>query len=363
MEELNFYVNDTNFNGKIDMNNEIEIKSNTRNYNVTYNNLSLKEILNRYYNEKDYVLIDENVFKIDESCLDNINEKYFYKIEALEKNKNIENVLQIIDNLANIKFTKNNKIIVIGGGITQDISGMVCAIYKRGLEWLFIPTTILSMTDSAIGSKLCLNRTNKNLLGLFYAPHNILISNYFFETLKNHDKISGLGEALKLGLIGGNKSLNIFLENYDKGNYVEIIKMATYIKKLIIEKDELEKNERKVLNYGHTIGHALETATNYIIPHGIAVLYGMYFINRLFYEDKYKYINDYIDKMIPDKFKNLKIDYKKLLEYILNDKKNKGNKVCFILLDEYGRSIFVYKEVVEFREKLENIMKEFFNLN
>lgn len=354
---MKFSVNNKIFENQIDNSNIVQIKSYNKLYNVSYSNKNTLELINELYEINDFILIDKNVYNLDNKCLDNIDDKYYFLFDAIEDNKNIDSVLKIIDILYNLKFNKKNKLIVIGGGITQDIGGFISAIYKRGLNWIFIPTTILSMTDSAIGGKVGINRNSKNILALFISPNNIYISDYFLKSLKEEDIISGLGESLKLGLIGGEETYNIFKENYkdDYKNYINIIKMSTSVKKEIVEYDELEKNERRVLNYGHTIGHSLESSCNYYIPHGISVLFGMYFINNLFYEDKYNDLNNYILKMIPNKFKKIDISYNTFLGHILNDKKNDGDNVCFILLNNIGESIFVFKKLSEINEKLKNI--------
>ena len=113
---------------------------------------------------------------------------------------------------------------MIGGGIIQDIGGSVSSLYKRGVEWVFIPTTLLAMTDSAIGGKLGINRHSKNLIGIFNSPTHVIISECFLQTLKNSDITSGLGESLKLCLIGGEKSYKLFYENYEQSNLLNIIK-------------------------------------------------------------------------------------------------------------------------------------------
>jgi 3-dehydroquinate synthase len=136
--------------------------------------------------------------------------------------------------------------------------------------------------------------------------------------------------------------------------------MSTSVKKLVVEKDELEKDERKVLNYGHTLGHALESASNYLIPHGIAVLYGMYMINRIFYDNKYEELNNFILEIIPEKFKKIKISYEDFLNHVLSDKKNDGNNICFILLDEIGKSIFVYRKLENINSIIKTIFEELF---
>jgi 3-dehydroquinate synthase len=359
---MNFIVNNTSFSGDIDKSNNVTIKSYNKNYNVIYNQNSLFKIINEEYQPNDFIFIDKNIYDLDKDCLQNIDPKYYFIFHAIENNKIIENVLKIIDSLFEVKFNKKNKLLVIGGGITQDVGGFVAAIYKRGLKWTLVPTTLLSMTDSCIGGKVGVNRVSKNMLGLFCAPNKVIISDYFIGSLKNDDIISGIGEALKLSLIGGHNSYQYFKDNYNENtiDYINLIKMSTSVKKLVIELDELENNERKVLNYGHTFGHALESASNYFIPHGIAVTIGMYMINKLFYQDKHEHLNDYMISIIPDKFKKIEISYDSFINSVLNDKKNDGDNICFILLDKIGNSKFVFKKITEINSELKNIFNELF---
>jgi 3-dehydroquinate synthase len=359
---MEFSVNNTFFCGKIDKSDKVIIKSYNKDYDVTYNKNTITEIINTEYEAKDFIFIDRNVYNLDITCLNNIDEKYYFIFDATEETKSIEIVLKIVDLLFEVKFNKKNKLLVIGGGITQDVGGFIAAIYKRGLKWVLVPTTLLSMTDSCIGGKVCINRVSKNMLGLFCAPNKVIVSDYFIKSLKHDDVISGVGEALKLSLIGGNNTYTNFLENYNENkiDYINLIKMSTSVKKLVIELDELEKDERKVLNYGHTFGHALESGSNYFIPHGIAVIFGMYIINKLFYQDKYETLNNYMLSIIPDKFKRIQISYDLLLSSVLNDKKNDGDNVCFILLDEIGKSKFIFRKITEINNNLKNIFDELF---
>jgi 3-dehydroquinate synthase len=169
-----------------------------------------------------------------------------------------------------------------------------------------------------------------------------------------------LGEALKLSLIGGELSYKYYMENIKNKNYLNIIKLSSNIKKIIIEKDEFDNHERKALNYGHTMGHAIEIASNYIIPHGVAVLYGMIMINRLFNKGKFDDINKYMLDIIPEQLKNIKMSYDTFIECILNDKKNDGNNICFIVLEELGKTVFIYKKIEEFNSPMRLIFEEFF---
>jgi 3-dehydroquinate synthase len=357
---MSFSVNETVFLGEIDTSDKVTIKSYNKNYEVVYSKQPFLEIVKNIYKPNDFIIIDQNVYNLYKNVLNDIDSKYYYIFDAIENNKNIDSVLCIIDVLYKLQFNKKNKLIVIGGGITQDISGFVSAIYKRGLNWTFIPTTLLSMTDSAIGGKVGINRNSKNLLALFVSPSEIIVSTEFLNTLKDDDIVSGLGESLKLSLIGGSNFYNYFKENFKNNCYKNIIKMSTSVKKLIVEKDELESNERKVLNYGHTLGHALESASNYYIPHGIAVLFGMLMINILFYKDKYEEINNDIIALIPNKFKKIKISYNDFIGHVLNDKKNNGADICFILMDDIGKFIFTYKKMYEIEDRLKNVFDGLF---
>jgi 3-dehydroquinate synthase len=358
---MKFNVNTTEFQGEVDLSNHVEIKSYNKIYNVIYCHNELEEIIRENYEENDFIIIDKNVYNIYSNSLATIPIKFIKFLNAIEENKNIYSVLEIVDLLNELKFNKKNKLIIIGGGITQDVGGFASAIFKRGLKWVLIPTTLLSITDSCIGGKVGVNRNSKNLLSLFNAPNKVIISDIFLKTLQDDDIISGLGESLKLSLIGGEETYQIFKNNSMNNDYMTIIKMSSSVKKLIIEKDELEKDERRVLNYGHTFGHALESTSNYFIPHGIGVLFGMYMINKLFYDDKYAEIDNYIMGIIPKKFKKIELSYDEFICHILDDKKNNGDTICFILLDDIGNSIFRYKKLVEIDEKLKTIFNILFD--
>ena len=362
---MNFTINNTVFTDNEFSNNilsdHLKIKSFNKVYDVIYQNLLLDEILNITFTKNDFVLIDRNIYNLYkcEFLIQNDNNIYIY--DAIEDNKTMESVLDIIDVLYKKNFSKKNKLIVIGGGITQDIGGFVSAIFKRGIPWILIPTTLLAITDSAIGSKVNVNRHSKNMLGLFNAPDKIYISTKFLSSLNNDELMSGIGESLKLCLIGGLNVFNLFQENLLLQNYEIIIKLSTLVKKIVIEHDELEKDERRALNYGHECAHALESVSDYKIPHGIAVLYGMLIVNKLFEEtNKYKDINNLIYELIPDKFKKLSLSYDIFIKHLLNDKKNDGTNICFIVLDDIGKISFQFRELDIINDKLNNIFKQYF---
>jgi 3-dehydroquinate synthase len=355
---MEFQVDDHKFSGEIDLSDNIKIKSAIKNYDVFYSSKNLDNLINETYVVNDFIFIDRNVYNLSPSTFNTL--KNILIFDATETNKVIESVLELIDKLYNVKFTKQNKLIIIGGGITQDVGGFAATIYKRGITWIYIPTTILSMTDSCIGSKVNINRVSKNILGMFNAPDTIYISDYFLNSLTNDDIISGIGEALKLSLIGGEVTYKLFMDKFKIKDYVSIIKIASLVKRQVIEFDEFELHSRKVLNYGHTIGHAIEGTTNYFIPHGIAVLIGMLIENILLYGDKYDYINNFILELIDPKFFNIEFNYSDFIKHILSDKKNKGNDVCFILLDEIGQSKIIYKNINNVEKIMSDIFVKFF---
>jgi len=353
-----FQVNGKKFEYTLNESDTITIHSSRKKYDVTYNAVYIQQIINEIYAPDDFIFIDRNVYNLSPTSFKTISKILLF--DANEDNKCIKSVLKLVDVLYKSNITKKNKLIVIGGGITQDVGGFAAGIYKRGLNWVFIPTTILSMTDSCIGSKVSINRNSKNILGIFYAPDKIIISNTFFNTLSNDDMMSGLGESLKLCLIGGTESYEYFKTNYKAKNYINIIKISSIIKKQLIECDEFDENERKVLNYGHTIGHALECATNYYIPHGIAILIGMYIKNILFYGEKHNEINNIILEMVHPTFFEIEFKYEVFINHLLSDKKNNGELICFILLDEIGKTIFAYKKLDEFYIPLLDIIEMVF---
>jgi len=355
---MDFNIDDVSFKGEIDLSDEIIIKSLNKNYNVFYSSKTLENLINEVYELNDFIFIDRNIYNLCSSIFLNITNILIF--DALERNKTIESVLELTDKLYDIKFTKNNKLIVIGGGITQDVGGFAASIYKRGINWIFIPTTLLSMCDSCIGSKVCINRKTKNILGMFYSPNKIFISDYFLNSLSNDDIISGIGEAFKLSLIGGLNVYNLFIEKFNNCDYITLIKISSLVKKTIIEYDEFELHTRKSLNLGHTIGHAIESTTNYYIPHGISVLMGIYINNILFYDNKYDNMNDFIIKLINPKFFNINLNYFEFINHILSDKKNKGNLICFIQLEDIGKSKIIYKNLEDINSKLKEILISLF---
>jgi len=208
--------------------------------------------------------------------------------EATEVNKTIDSVLKLCDSVMNFNAKKNMTLISIGGGIVQDVTGFLSSILYRGVSWIFVPTTLLAQSDSCMGSKTSLNYTSfKNLLGTFYPPTKIFVNVAFTKTLPDLDFYSGIGEIVKLHLMGGKENIDYISSEINKLDtereniefLTELVNKSLSIKYSYIKDDEFDSGRRNLLNYGHCFGHALEVASKYEIPHGTAVVIGMIFAN------------------------------------------------------------------------------------
>lgn len=284
---------------------------------------------NPLFLENEVVLVDSKIQR-----LYNIKHSRLISIDALEHNKNINTSLEVCKKLLEFKFDKGDTLIAIGGGIIQDIAAFTCKMFKRGIDWIYFPTTLLSQCDSCIGGKTALNfHEYKNQLALYSAPKKVIIDLNFLNTLPEKEIKSGFGEIIKLFLIGG----EYYINNFDKFTLKEKIFHSLFIKKAIIEFDEFENNERKSLNYGHSFGHALEALTEYKIPHGEAVLLGIEIINKL-------YTNSSIISSLIKKYTDINqlktIDAHQLVEIMKTDKKVVNGLIHLIIVDPIGTTYF-----------------------
>ena len=306
------------------------------------------------------LIVDKNISKkIVSKIRKSLNKKkiYVHFFKANEVNKNINNVNKILDILLNKNFSREDCLISVGGGITGDISGFVASLFKRGLKFINIPTTLLSQVDSSIGGKTGVNtKYGKNLIGSFYQPNLVISDIQFLKTLPKRELICGYGEILKHALIA-NKNFYIFLNTNNKkilqlsSPFIEkAIYESCKIKKKVVEKDEKEKGLRKILNFGHTFAHAYEASLGYSIKlnHGEAVILGMKTAlsfslkNNLLKLSDYNSIINHISKInLPSKLNNFfKIkDLDKILSFMLKDKKNTTDKINLILLNKIGSPI------------------------
>ena len=256
-----------------------------------------------------------------------------------ENNKSLKNDQLVIDKLIQGDYSRKDYIIALGGGVVTDLAGFVASTYKRGMNLINIPTTTLAMVDASVGGKVALNFDKlKNVIGSFYHPNCILIDIDTLETLPKRHYINGVIEALKTGMIGDKELYNIFFNGDYRDHIEEIIYRSLQYKIKIVEQDEKEENIRKVLNFGHTFGHAYETyflMKNYL--HGEAVALGIVTISKdkPYLEDIKKIFTKWGIKL------NINVEKDKIINIIRNDKKCDDDIVDLIIVDEIGKSKIV----------------------
>ncbi len=287
----------------------------------------------------------------------NKKEVFIYKFISNEKSKSFNTVNKIISKLLKNNFTRQDCIISLGGGITGDLSGFVSSIYKRGIKFINLPTTLLAQVDASIGGKTGVNHEiyGKNLIGSFYQPNVVISDTDYLKSLSKKELICGYAEIFKHSLIY-NKQNFLFLEKFykkilslEKKVLKKAILESCKIKKNIVQKDEKEKNLRMILNLGHTFGHAYEAACGYknILNHGEGVMLGIKTAILFSLKEKKLSLKDFnrINKNILNLNFNLKLkkffkltDVNKLISFMKNDKKNSDSKINLILLNKIGKA-------------------------
>lgn len=268
----------------------MEIKSRFKTYTVNFVE-NLAGIHSLAKSQETFFVFDAHVYELYKSELPKIPTDRLYLLEALESNKNMSTVLDICEHMTTMAAKRNTHLVSVGGGIVQDITGFVANCLYRGIKWTFYPSTLLAACDSCIGGKSSLNYKGfKNLLGSFYPPDEIYIYPQFFHTLSDRDYCSGLGEVVKFNVIAGEEKFvklendidDILNHDYKKLSYY--VHSSLNFKKKFIEEDEFDKGSRILLNFAHTFGHALESVSDYAVPHGSAVAIGMMIANNISFQ-------------------------------------------------------------------------------
>ena len=345
---------------------KLQVSTNSQKYSVIIGNniLSrLKKILKKYsinFNQC-LLVIDKNIPKKNlKDVLNSLSKgsTTIHYFSANEKNKNHKSVDKITTILLKKNFNRNDCLISIGGGITGDVSGFAASIYKRGLKFVNIPTTLLSQVDSSIGGKTGINtKYGKNLIGSFYQPNLVISDINFLKSLPKREVVCGYGEILKHSLIDGKKFFN-FLNRYGQkilnleSPFIQkAIQQSCIIKKKIVEADEKELNVRKILNFGHTFAHAYEATLKYSkkLNHGEAVILGIRtaakfsLLNKILNTKEFELIEGHLSNLnLPRNINRLFSikDLNKILSFMKKDKKNNTNKVNLVLLKKIGSPIY-----------------------
>ena len=292
-----------------------------------------------------------------------------YYFNSSEKNKNQKSINSILSILLSKNFNRNDCVISIGGGITGDVSGFAASMFKRGLKFINIPTTLLSQVDSSIGGKTGINtKYGKNLIGSFYQPSLVISDIVFLKSLPKREIVCGYGEILKHAIIADKKFFSFLDINGSqilklKSPFIEkAIFQSCNIKKKVVETDEKEMGIRKILNFGHTFAHAYEATLGYSknLNHGEAVILGIKtaakfsLSNNILDIKEFNLIENHLNKLgLPNninKFFSIK-NLNRILSFMKKDKKNNTNKVNLVLLKKIGSPI--YK--LQFDEKKINL--------
>ncbi len=316
-----------------------------------------------------HFLIDSNVAAIYADKLSSVlTNKNTVVIEATEVNKSIDHVIPIFERLIANNIRRDHTLVAIGGGIVQDITCFIASTLLRGLAWKFVPTTLLAQADSCIGSKSSINLgKTKNAIGTFNPPNEVIVCTDFLDTLEDKDIFSGLGEILKVHAIDSAVSFDQLSADYeqltsDRSLLRAYIRRALLIKQRFIEVDEFDRGVRNIFNYGHSFGHAIEAATNFAIPHGVAVSMGMDMANRiavlreLLPAHQFTRMHQVLFKNY-ESFAKTTLPLDSLLMALLKDKKNTSSKLVLIL--PVGENAVVQRIEVAFDETFRSQCQHF----
>lgn len=323
---------------------------------IIYSRLLENELLpwiQKYPKGKVFLATEENVDQLWIGKYDSFFAEHGIQkvvIPAGENNKKITSVVKIWEFLSNNGGDRKSLLINIGGGMLTDLAGFAATTFKRGIDFLNVPTTLLSQVDASVGGKTGINISGlKNEVGTFKEPVAVIINTDFLKTINKENFISGYAEMIKHGIIKSSEHLAELEDfNFEKIDYdllQEIIRHSVNVKEYFVSNDLTENNIRKALNFGHTVGHAFESLAmkqNRPILHGHAVAYGMIVELFLsvqkcnFQKSDFEKLNDWLLK-IYGKFKISETDFESLYELMTHDKKNESGKINFTLLPEIGK--------------------------
>lgn len=300
----------------------------------------------------DTASVDDAFFILDSNIIEQvgISSNKQISLVASEALKRLSTIDQIAFAMREAGVVREDRIVAVGGGVIQDVATLIASLYMRGINWEYFPTTLTGMIDSCIGGKSSINVGSfKNTLGNVYPPKSIVIDTKFIETLGHVDLLSGLSEGVKICFTHGEDAFQSFLRNpasktpANDQNTRNLIRLSLESKKWFVEIDEFDKGQRRLLNFGHTFGHAFETATGFRVPHGLAVALGMLAAtNSRFVKPNPRIIQlrDYCKWLVlqwEGRFHALgAIDWGKFEQAILSDKKNETNLVNLILVSDDG---------------------------
>lgn len=305
------------------------------------------ERLNTITTDRDLVLllIPEEFdlkFGISQAVKSNGSKFEVVRLPEGETQKSFQVYQSVLEICGRINLGRRDLIVGIGGGATTDLSGFVAATWLRGVDWVAIPTTLAGMVDAAIGGKTGINSAHgKNLIGSFHSPIEVIVDMKFLESLSERDSNAGLAEVIKCGFIADPSILDDLTENTI--DFGKLISKSVAVKGSVVSKDFTESFDREILNYGHTLGHAIEMHSNFKLRHGEAVSIGMVFAAELSHAHGTLTKRDLeLHRHLAKKF-NLPIEYpatawNAVYLHLTRDKKNRGGKIRFVTLTSLGKT-------------------------
>lgn len=348
------------------MSDPIHIRSRFFDYRVEFGRVEVE--LASLLADGDLLIVDSAVARLHSERLAALEGHQIIDVSASEHAKSFESIDGVLESVVGAGFRKGNRLVAVGGGVVQDITAFIATTLYRGVDWLFVPTTLLAQGDSCIGGKSSINfRGYKNLLGSFLPPRRILIDVGFIQTLPDHEITSGVGEILHFLIYSGEEDFR-FLEDRlsvirsDPADLEELARRSLRIKKDVVERDELDRGERQLFNYGHSFGHAIEAVTNYAIPHGIAVSMGMDLANYVSVglghaEPSFRTRVRAVASQLWPGFSVGGIDLEEYFRALRRDKKNIGTDVYVILARGFGE---LFKTQIDLDGKAGDLIREYF---
>lgn len=323
----------------------IPVKTALGGYNIVIEKGSLKNA-DKYLDLKRKVLIVTDSGVPEEyyrTVSDMALESLILVVPAGEKSKNFDNYKRILEALVSADFTRSDCVVAVGGGVVGDMAGFAAATYMRGIDFYNIPTTVLSQVDSSVGGKTAIDFLGyKNTVGAFYPPRCVLIDTNTLKTLDNRQISNGLCEAVKMAATSDEHLFNMFENGFNEEQFEDIITRAVSVKKYVVESDERESGLRRVLNFGHTIGHAIESNCPQLL-HGECVAIGMLYMCSPEVKERLMSVLEKLNlPTVAD------VSFNKISEALLHDKKASGDKITTIFVDKIGSYRFVTEETSEF---------------
>lgn len=332
----------------------IPIKLETSQYDVVIEGGAIDRI-ETYLNLDRRVLVvsDDGVpSEYAQKVLSKCKEGLLCVLKQGEESKNFDNFKALLSLMLDNSFSRHDCVVAVGGGVAGDLAGFVASCYMRGVDFYNIPTTLLSQVDSSIGGKTAIDFEGvKNVVGTFYQPKKVVVDVNVLCTLDDRQLCAGLAESIKMACTS-DKDLFEFIESCSdvRENLQTIVQKSVAIKKSVVEQDEKEGGLRKVLNFGHTIGHAIESASGGALLHGECVALGMLPMCEASVRNRLKKLFDKCGICTQYAF-----DKEELKQYLVHDKKADGGNVCAVTVNEIGSFEFENLNVEQILERVEEL--------